>query len=93
MIDTQKVMKALNCHIFAGDYCHDCPYYDSFYCSEMLASDAKRIMEQLQNQIADTKSCKLCANYHLCDSDSCEMFAECRGSEKKNWRWKGVDLE
>ena len=89
MTKAERVVKGLNCHAY--DYCDDCPYVTD-KCSTTLALNAQRLIEQMRHQIEDTKSCILCANYCLCDSDS-KMLMECRGSEKKNWMWKGVDLE
>lgn len=90
MTDVEEIIKGLNCHNHYN--CDDCPYRYTVECSAVLSIDAQKSMEQMLNQITDTKSCKLCANNNLCDSDY-YYLAKCRGSEKKNWKWKGVDLQ
>lgn len=98
MTKLEKVFAGLSCHS-VDNRCDECPYSGSSYCSEALALDTVEVISLLQNQIVDTKSCKTCAYYDRCDPSaaSCSpefrTFAECRGSAKWNWKWKGVDLQ
>lgn len=64
-----------------------------------ILTDAMAFLKTMYEQIEDTHSCRLCANYNKCSPDAqfdtpeYQMFAGCRGSLKENWCWKGVDDE
>lgn len=103
MIDYDMVMRSLE-YCAGKDGCWndegECPWtMECMKGGKSLDDYALKVMNEMYQQIQDTKSCLLCENNDKCSSSAefdtyeYKMFAGCRGSLKLNWKWKGVRFD
>ena len=92
MIDMEKVIKGLRCHVYGHPHtrCHDCPYWGTgkHGCSEcnVLASDALALL-QSQPQIVRCNDCRFYLGNGYCNRSGIHLEVNddwyCADGEKR----------
>lgn len=105
MPEIQQIVDGLNCFTTKQHKCIGCPFhpgadksrdfpYGCIRGQNEIVRAAQVLITELWHDVESTKSCMICKHWDECDpngdDDKQAFFADCRGSLKLKWEWRGI---